>query len=68
MAKHPHICFDRVLPRDFMRPQLTTRPRTGVLRATSPIGKTWMNGSTLHVRFIDGAAQQPAVDKDQAKR
>ena len=23
MAKHPHICFDRVLPRDFMRPQLT---------------------------------------------
>jgi Astacin (Peptidase family M12A) len=67
MAKHPHICFDRVLPRDLMRPQLTTRPRRGVLRAISPIGKTWMNGSTLHVRFIDGSAQQQAVAKDQAK-
>ena len=67
MAKQPHICFDRVLPRDLMRPQLTTRPRKGAVRAISPIGKTWMNGSTLHVRFMGGSAQQQAVAKEQAK-
>ena len=67
MAKRPHICFDRVLPRDVMRLQSTTRGRPGVLKAIAPIGKTWMNGSTLHVRFIDGNAQQQATAKEQAK-
>ena len=42
MAKRPHICFDRVLPRDVMRLQSTTRGRPGVLKALSPIGKTWL--------------------------
>jgi hypothetical protein len=67
MPKHPHICFDRVLPRDLMRMQPVTRSRSGVVRAISPIGKTWMNGSTLHVRFMGGSAQQQAVAKTQAK-
>ena len=67
MTKRPHICFDRVLPRDVMRLQSTAGGRPGVLKALSPIGKTWMNGSTLHVRFIDGNAQQQATAKEQAK-
>ncbi len=67
MAKLPHVCFDRVLPRDLMRPQATTRGRPGVMRALSPIGKTWMNGSTLHVRFIGGTAQQQGIANEQAK-
>ena len=67
MAKHPHVCIDRVLPRDLMRPQPTVHPRRGTLRAIALIGKTWMNGSTLHVRFMGGSAQQQALAKEQAK-
>ena len=67
MTKLPHVCFDRVLPRDVMRPQAITRGRPGVMRALAPIGKTWMNGSTLHVRFMGGNAQQQAIAKEQAK-
>ena len=39
-----------------MRLQPTLRGREGRVRAISPIGKTWMNGSTLQVRFIGGSA------------
>ncbi|HVQ75944.1 MAG TPA: M12 family metallopeptidase [Candidatus Binatia bacterium] len=58
------ICFDRVLPRDLRR---TIRFRAipgagGRTRAITPIGKLWMNGSTLRVRFVDGTpAQQETV-------
>jgi hypothetical protein len=38
----------------------------GGQRAVAPIGKTWMNGSTLRVRFIGGAATEQAVAKEQA--
>ncbi len=50
MADRPKVCIDRVLPTEFMRPQRTMRTRGGE-RAIAPIGKTWMNGSTLRVRF-----------------
>jgi hypothetical protein len=36
------------------------------MRAISPIGKLWMNGSTLHVKFIGGSAAQKALVKEQA--
>ncbi len=62
----PHVCFDRILPRDLMRPQRTVPDRPGRTRAISPIGKTWMNGSTLHVRFIGGSAAQRAKAQEQA--
>ena len=48
MAARPKVCFDRVLPRDVMRPQRTLGAK-GRPRAISPIGKAWMNGSTLRV-------------------
>jgi hypothetical protein len=62
----PHICFDRILPRELMRGQRTTTTRGGRTRAIAPIGKTWMNGSTLHVRFLDGSAAQRATARAQA--
>ena len=65
MAKRPKVCIERVLPADQMRFQSTER-RGGGLRAIIPIGKLWMNGSTLRVRFIGGTAAQQKKAKEQA--
>lgn len=65
MATRPHVCFDRILPRELFRPQATER-RGGRTRAISPIGKAWMNGSTLRVRFIGGSTVQRAKAREQA--
>jgi len=65
MAKHEHFCTDRLLPRDQMRFQSTVR-RDGNSRAIMPIGKVWMNGSRLQVRFIGGTEAQRAKAKEQA--
>lgn len=66
MAERPKVCFDRILPHDLMRFRPTTRGNDGRIRAISPIGKSWMNGSTLRVRFIGGSSQQHAVAREQA--
>jgi len=66
MADRPKVCIDRLLPRELMRLQRTTRGAQGRTRALSPIGKTWMNGSTLRVRFIDGTAAEQKIARDQA--
>jgi hypothetical protein len=65
MEAGPKICLDRVLPRDLMRPQPTTRSG-GRPRAVTPIGKTWMNGSRLQVRFIGGTSAQKNTVREQA--
>lgn len=65
-TKTPRVCFDRVLPYDLMRHQATFKPTRGPLRAISPIGKLWMNGSTLRVRFMGGTASEQATAKAQA--
>ena len=65
MSERPKICLDRILPRDLMRFQPTAR-RDGRFRAISPIGKAWMNGSTLRVRFNGGSAAQQATAREQA--
>lgn len=65
MPNAPRICTDRVLPRDEMRFRATVR-RNGRTRAISPIGKTWMNGSTLRVRFMGGTAAQQTTVREQA--
>ncbi|MDH5538495.1 MAG: M12 family metallopeptidase [Rhizobacter sp.] len=65
MAKPPHVCTQRALPADQMRFQATAR-RGGTTRAIIPLGKLWMNGSTLRVRFIGGTAAQRAKVKSQA--
>jgi hypothetical protein len=66
MADRPRVCIDRILPRELMRPQTVRSVRGGRTRAISPIGKTWMNGSTLKVRFIGGSAAQRAKVREQA--
>ena len=65
MAKLVHFCTDRVLPINQMRFQSTVH-RDGRTRAIMPIGKRWMNGSTLRVRFIGGTAAQQDTAKEQA--
>lgn len=61
-TRRPHVCFDRYLPRDLIRPASANAR----LRAIALIGKTWMNGSTLRVRFLGGTAAQQAIAREQA--
>lgn len=65
-ARRPKVCFDRILPRELMSLQRTTRGPEGRVRAISPIGKAWMNGSTLRVRFLGGTAAQQKKTREQA--
>lgn len=65
MTEPLKICFDRILPKDLMRPHRRTRGPGGD-RAISPIGKAWMNGSTLKVRFLEGTPEQQATAREQA--
>ena len=65
MANRPKVCIDRLLPAHQMRPQNTMR-MGGRTRAIMPIGKLWMNGSTLRVRFMGGTASEQATAKEQA--
>jgi len=65
MARRLKVCIDRVLPAHSMRLQSTVR-RGGATRAIIPIGKTWMNGTTLRVRFDGGTPAQRAKAREQA--
>jgi Bacterial pre-peptidase C-terminal domain/Astacin (Peptidase family M12A) len=65
MAERPKVCIERVLPTERMRFHATVR-RGGTVRAIMPIGKLWMNGSTLRVRFIGGNTAQRATAREQA--
>lgn len=67
MDNRPKVCIDRILPRDLMRLQPTKRMRNGGRRAIAPIGKTWMNGSTLRVRFTGGTPTEQTVARQQAE-
>ena len=67
MDNRQKVCIDRILPRDLMRFQLTTRMRGGMTRAIAPIGKTWMNGSTLRVRFMGGTPTEQNIARQQAE-
>lgn len=58
-------CIDRILPADIFRFQRAITER-GRLRAVAPIGKTWMNGTTLSVLFLGGTAEQRAIAMEQA--
>ena len=66
MSERVHVCFDRILPRELMRMQPTARGPGGRVRAVSPIGKSWMNGSKLRIRFIGGSAAQKSLVREQA--
>lgn len=66
MKERPKVCIDRVLPKDLMKMQRTRMIRGRGDRAVGPIGKTWMNGSRLKVRFMDGTPTEQAVAREQA--
>lgn len=66
MEQRPKVCLDRILPRELRRFQPVVRRRGGFVRAISPIGKVWMNGSKLRVRFMGGTAAEQAVAREQA--
>lgn len=60
-------CYDRILPRNLLRPMPLAAPRPGGrARAIAIRGTTWVNGSTLKVRFIGGTANQRAIAREQA--
>ena len=65
MADRAKVCIDRVLPQQIMQPQRIMKSR-GRERAISPIGKAWMNGSTLKVRFMGGTTAEQATAREQA--
>lgn len=65
-TKIPRVCFDRVLPQDVMRFHNVFQPTRGPMRAISPIGKLWIVGSTLRVRFLGGSASQQAIAREEA--
>jgi hypothetical protein len=48
------ICHDRLLPKDLVKPQQTLAVGDGTSRAIIVLGKLWVNGSKLHVRFMGG--------------
>lgn len=66
MPKAKHICFDRLLPSDLNRPQRQMTLANGRVRAISLIGKQWINGSTLRIRFMGGTAEQQQLVRDIA--
>lgn len=66
MSEILRICHDRLLPRDFARPQHTIRTREGPARAIIVLNKLWVVGSTLRVRFMSGTPAQQAVAQEQA--
>ena len=62
MPTAPKICFDRILPRNLRRLQRARTMPDGRMRAISPIGKQWINGSNIRIRFMEGSvAQQDMV-------
>src|SRR6185436_5745152 len=65
-GKRFKVCIDRILPRDLKAPQRTIKTSRGPTRAIAPIGKTWMNGSVLKVKFMEGTPNQRAIVREQA--
>ncbi|MES1172372.1 MAG: pre-peptidase C-terminal domain-containing protein [Bacteroidota bacterium] len=57
--KAPKICFDRLLPGDLVRPHAAPlRMAGGRQRAIALAKKEWVNGSTIHIGFLGGTAEQ----------
>ena len=68
MSTIKKICYDKILPSDLRRAIPYAYMGEGRTRAISPIGKLWINGSTLKVRFLGGTAQQHDIVKKFAPR
>lgn len=62
----PKMCFDRILPADLRRPHAVRAYAPGREKAISLIGKQWVNGSVITIRFLSGTASQQAMVRDIA--
>lgn len=60
-------CVDRILPKDLMRFHPNQESYSGRIRALSPIGRAWLNGTTLQVRFLNGTDAQKELAAMQAQ-
>jgi len=66
METAPHICFDKLLPQDMTKPRPAQMMVDGRVRAISPKGKQWVNGSTITIRFMGGTTEQQAMVREIA--
>jgi hypothetical protein len=64
-TERPKVCFDRILPRRIMAAQ-PVRMIGGRIRAIAVKEKPWLNGSTLHVKFLGGTQGERATAREQA--
>lgn len=62
------MCFDKILPANLSQHQRTRSVSPGRDRAISLIGKQWVNGSTITIRFSEGTQQQKDMVKEFAPR
>lgn len=66
MSDARQLCFDRILPRDLMRQQRVRAMPDGRMQAIAQIGKQWVNGSTIRIRFMEGNDEQQQMVRDNA--
>ena len=68
MAQTDKVCFDRILPSNLHRPPAgrMLMLSNGPARAAFEISKLWTTGKTLHIRFLNGTAQQKQIVKQFA--
>jgi hypothetical protein len=59
------VCVDRHLPQNILRPFRIDHTDL-VAFAVAPIGKDWINGTTLRVRFMGGTPEQHEAVKVEA--
>lgn len=64
--KSVKMCFDRILPSHLRRPQRSIPYGTGRTRAISLKGKSWINGSTIRIRFVGGTNDQQNMVREIA--
>ncbi len=68
MSHIEKVCFDRILPSNVYNPhpgRMLTLAK-GPARAAFEIAKLWTNGKVLHIRFVNGTAQQKQIVKQFA--
>lgn len=68
MAGARKMCFDRLLPGDLNRVHRVRSIGGGRSRAISVIGKQWVNGSTITIRFVGGTPAQQDMVRQIAPR
>ena len=58
MTSTRKMCYDKILPRDLFRPNRTETLPNGRSRAIAIADKRWINGIDIHIRFLEGIADQ----------